>query len=153
MSIAVRMLDGPVPAEHAAWPGADETGAVGAVLCFEGIVRAIEEGRAIVALDYEAYEPMASQELHRLAEEVCASFGLRGVEVVHSRGRVPVGQCSFRLRIAAEHRAEALRAMAAFIDRLKQDVPIWKTPVYHAADAPARATVHRPAKTKRAESE
>jgi molybdopterin synthase catalytic subunit len=39
------------------------------------------------------------------------------------------GQCSFRLQVASAHRAEALAAMTEFIDRLKRDVPIWKSPV------------------------
>jgi molybdopterin synthase catalytic subunit len=50
--------------------------------------------------------------------------------VEHSRGRVAAGECSFRLRVAASHRPEALRAVEEFIDRMKRDVPIWKTPVY-----------------------
>ena len=130
MSIDVHMVDGPLPAVPAGqWTGAGDV-ETGAVVQFEGIVRARENGRLIHALEYEVYEPMASSELRRLAENVCRTFELRAVHVEHSRGRVLVGQCAFRLHIAARHRAEALRAIEIFMDRLKQDVPIWKTPVY-----------------------
>ena len=73
---------------------------------------------------------MATQQLRDLAQELAASHGLTAIIVEHSRGVVPVGQCSFRLRIAATHRKEALEAMELFIDRMKRDVPIWKRPVY-----------------------
>jgi len=130
MNISVHIQEGPLPECRRARADCGDAGAAGAVVCFEGVVRASENGRPITALDYEVYEPMATRELQRVAEDVLRSCGLLAVSVVHSRGRVPVGQCSFRLHVAGAHRAEALRAVAVFIDRLKQDVPIWKTAVY-----------------------
>lgn len=125
MKLAVRIVDGPLAETAPVWapPGA------GAVVCFEGVARPTEHGEPIATLDYEAYEPMASRELERLAREVLHEFGLLGVLVEHSRGRVAVGERSFRLRVAALHRNEALAALERFIDRLKQDVPIWKQAV------------------------
>jgi molybdopterin synthase catalytic subunit len=52
--------------------------------------------------------------------------GLVAILVEHSKGFVPVGQCSFRLLVAGTHRRESLAAMSEFIDRMKRDVPIWK---------------------------
>lgn len=125
-AVQVHILPGPL-AEPVAW--SCEAGA-GAVICFEGIARPLEAGRRIVALDYEAYEPMASRMLQRLGLEMVQQHGLIGLCVEHSTGRVDVGRCSFRLRIASPHRKEALAAMDAFIDRMKQDVPLWKRPVF-----------------------
>ena len=102
----------------------------GALVVFEGIVLPREDGRPITALDYEAYQPMAATQLRRLGEEMVRRHGLLGLSVEHSRGRIRVGECSFRLRIASRHRPEALRATEQFIDRLKRDVPIWKTAVF-----------------------
>lgn len=131
MSVRCTIVDGPLSAhrdgEHAADPAA---GGAGAILSFDGVVRAAEDDRVIEALDYEAYEPMACDELRRLAADVLGRHGLRSIAVWHSRGRVAVGECSFRLVVTAAHRAEALRAMAEFIDRMKRDVPIWKRPVW-----------------------
>lgn len=114
-----------------------ESGTVGATLRFEGIVRRVEPdpssggaARDLRALDYQTYDPMAERELERLADKVCEQFGLRSIMALHSRGRVDVGEVSFVLEIASAHRAEAISAMAAFIDRLKQDVPIWKQAVW-----------------------
>lgn len=110
-------------------PDASIEGA-GGRLVFEGIVRELEDGRRLAALAYEAYEPMASRMLGRLAEQIALSHGLLRLHVEHSRGEVPVGAASLRVVIDARHRAEALAAMGEFIDLLKRDVPIWKSPVW-----------------------
>ncbi len=125
MSVSVHITEGPLPPEG---PAASPDGR-GATLVFEGVVRPSEEEDPITALDYEAYEPMASKMLHRLGEEVVGAFGLLALSVEHSVGRIAVGERSFRLRVVSYHRKEALAATDAFIDRLKQDVPIWKTAV------------------------
>ena len=123
MQIAVHILHGPLGAP-VAWHIADSGG--GALVQFEGIARPIENGQPIAALEYEAYEPMAAKLLHRLSEDIVHRHGLIGLCVEHSTGRVAAGECSFRLRLAAYHRKEALAAMDEFIDRMKRDVPIWK---------------------------
>ena len=121
-AVVVRIHDGPLPAKAAS---CFQEGA-GAAVAFEGLVRPIEDGRIIVALDYEVYEPMALRVLEDLARDMLQTHGLVGIAVEHSRGRVQPGECSFRLQIAARHRQEALAGMAEFIDRMKRDAPIWK---------------------------
>jgi len=106
----------------------------GAVICFEGVVRPHEADQPIAGLHYQSYDPMAQQELDRLAREAVDRFAVLAVRVEHSRGFVANGACSFRLRIASAHRKEGLAAMDAFIDQMKQVVPIWKRPV--PADQP-----------------
>lgn len=133
------IIDGPVTAQAEAaarsaiqsdLAPASLSGSVGARLRFEGIVRRLESGRELVALDYHTYDPMAERELCSLARDVAERHGLSSIIVLHSRGRVPVGQASFTLEVSSPHRPPALAAIAEFIDRLKQDVPIWKQPVW-----------------------
>ncbi len=126
MSVTIKIIDGPLPSTAVAWafPGA------GATFCFDGIVRPNEDGRPIVALDYEAYEPMASRMLEKIARELLEKHALLAIQVEHSRGRVRNGEVSYRLRIASKHRKEGIAALDEFTDRLKKDVPIWKTAVY-----------------------
>jgi len=125
MNSQVHIIEGPLAPSPAPW----EVEGAGAVICFEGVVRPTEAGCRILALDYEVYEPMASEMLRALADELAGRFALLGVCVEHSRGRVAVGQRSFRLRVGSRHRLEGLSALAEFIDRMKQDVPIWKSAV------------------------
>jgi len=109
---------------------ASPTHAIGATVVFEGIVRTDEAGRAIRALSYEAYEPMATNSLTELARDILSKHALIAITVEHSRGEVAAGERSFRLTIDSAHRKEALAAMDEFIDRMKRDVPIWKSPIY-----------------------
>lgn len=124
MSIHVAIHDGPLGAAEP-WP----VRGAGAVLCFEGVVRPLEDAQPIAGLTYDIYDPMAEQELSRLAGQAMEQFGLLAVHVEHSRGFVANFACSFRLRIASAHRKEALAAMDWFIDRMKQQAPIWKRSV------------------------
>lgn len=98
----------------------------GAVILFEGLVRPIENDASIAGLFYEVYEPMATTLLNDLALQTAKKFELIAVHVEHSKGFVPVYDCSFRLLVASKHRAEGLAAMDEFIIRMKQEVPIWK---------------------------
>lgn len=122
MSVRVAIIDGPLSPRAPATAGPS----AGAVVVFEGVVREREGDGAIVALDYEAYEPMASRMIEAVGRDVVTRHGLVSLSCEHSRGRVAVGERSFRLVIAAPHRKEALAAADEFIDRLKRDVPIWK---------------------------
>lgn len=122
-----RIVDGPVPSHPLAV--ASHAGA-GAVLTFHGVVRPLEEGREILGLDYETYDPMAERLLRELAADAVERFDLLGFRVLHSRGFVPVGQDSLVAEAAGAHRKETLEAMAWYIHRMKKDVPIWKRAVF-----------------------
>lgn len=126
MSVRASIIDGPLT-DALAGPAA---AGVGARLRFDGIVRGLEGGRPLLALDYQTYDPMALHELANLARAVTAQHGLLALTALHSRGRVAVGEVSFILEVQSAHRAEALAALADFIDRMKRDVPIWKRPLW-----------------------
>ncbi|MFM8719360.1 MAG: molybdopterin synthase catalytic subunit [Chthoniobacterales bacterium] len=101
-------------------------GTSGAVVEFAGVVRAKEGERVIDGLQYEAYDAMARSEMERILRDLEKQFPCHSVEVKHRKARVPVGEAAIVVRVAAKHRAEAFGMLAAFMDRLKQDVPIWK---------------------------
>jgi len=139
VSVTVSIVNGALA--PAAPTGAD---GAGAVVLFEGVVRPQEDGAPIEALDYEAYQPMAERMLARIADDLVERFGLIEMRIEHSRGRVGVGERSFRLVVCAPHRKEALQTMDEFIDRMKRDVPIWKRPVHaHAAESSPAAPASR----------
>ncbi|MEI6274068.1 MAG: molybdenum cofactor biosynthesis protein MoaE [Phycisphaerae bacterium] len=131
MSVLISISQGPLSSDRLlALLSASAAHAVGATVVFEGIVRANEQGRTIRALSYEAYEPMATNSLTQLANDILSKHTLIAITVEHSRGEVAAGERSFRLAIDSAHRKEALAAMDEFIDRMKRDVPIWKTAIY-----------------------
>ncbi len=122
MAVRVRLTDGAL----GGMVRAPFTPGCGARIMFDGVVRPEEDGQGITGLEYEAYRPMAEQQLERIGQELVEQHGLISMNIEHSIGFVPNFACSFRLVIESAHRKEGLRAMDAFIDRLKQDVPIWK---------------------------
>ena len=98
----------------------------GAVLTFEGVVRDNSRGRRTLYLDYEAYEPMAQNEMQKLAAAAMERFAVRSVAIVHRVGRLEIGEASVCIVVAAAHRGAAYEASRYLIDTLKRTVPIWK---------------------------
>jgi molybdopterin synthase catalytic subunit len=105
---------------------AGDNGESGAWVEFTGVVRGQEDGQPIVALEYEAYDTMAVSEMRRLLAELADRHPCQAAMVIHRTGIVPVGEAAIYATVAARHRAEAFRLLTSFLDRLKQDVPIWK---------------------------
>lgn len=100
---------------------------VGASVEFLGIVRELEHGAALAGLHYEAHESMAERQLRRIFSELAATHPVQSVEFIHRLGWVPVGEASLFIRVLSAHRGEALRFTGDAIDRMKADVPIWKS--------------------------
>src|SRR5205809_1611466 len=82
----------------------------GAVAVFLGTTRDHHQGRRVVRLAYEAYEPMALAALERLEREAVGRFGVAACRIVHRLGEVPVGEASVAVVVAAGHRAPAFDA-------------------------------------------
>ncbi len=99
---------------------------VGALAEFTGTVRGEENSHPISALVYEAYQPMAETVMRLLLTELAIAHPCLSVRVQHRTGIVRVGEAAIHIAVQARHRAEAFALLAAFMDRLKQDVPIWK---------------------------
>jgi MoaE-MoaD fusion protein len=98
----------------------------GATVVFEGVVRNQTRGRKTLYLDYEAYEPMALQQMEGLAEQALKQFQIREAALVHRLGRLEIGETSVLIVVASAHRAAAFDACRWLIDTLKRTVPIWK---------------------------
>jgi len=98
----------------------------GAIVLFVGTVREFSHGKSVVALTYEAYEPMATKELRHIAEEMLQRWQLCKVAIVHRVGTLLVGEISVAIVVSASHRANAFEAARYAIERIKEIVPIWK---------------------------
>jgi molybdopterin synthase catalytic subunit len=102
----------------------------GAVVTFAGVVRDNNRGKRVVLLEYEAYPEMALKMMERIAEEIRANWGLRGVAIQHRVGRLNIGETSVLIAVAAPHRDDAFAACQYAINRLKRIVPIWKKEIF-----------------------
>ena len=106
----------------------------GALAVFLGTTRDHHEGRKVVSLAYEAYEPMALAALEVLEREALERFEVAACRVVHRLGEVPTGEASVAVVVAAAHRASAFDACRWTMDELKRRVPIWKKERFQGGD-------------------
>ena len=102
----------------------------GALALFLGTSRDHHEGRRVLRLGYEAYEPMALAALEKLERVACARFAIASCTIVHRLGDVPIAEASVAVIVAAGHRGPAFDACRWTMDELKRAVPIWKKEFY-----------------------
>jgi molybdopterin synthase catalytic subunit len=98
----------------------------GAVATFVGTTRDHNQGRRVLYLEYEAYEPLALRSFEQIAAEGRERWPDVTLAIHHRAGRVNVGEPSVVIAAASPHRAHAFAAARYAIERVKQIAPIWK---------------------------
>jgi molybdopterin synthase catalytic subunit len=104
----------------------------GGIAVFLGTTRAENnaDGRALVALDYDAYAEMAQTQLADLARRARDRWHISRLVIQHRTGRVAVGEASVLIAVSTPHRAEAFEACKWLIDTLKSEAAIWKKEIW-----------------------
>lgn len=102
------------------------TGAEGAVVTFEGVVRNHTGSRSTLCLDYECYESMALKLMARIGRDIAATREIGHIAIVHRLGRMLIGETSVAIVVTAPHRRPAFDAALEAINQVKKTVPIWK---------------------------
>jgi molybdopterin synthase catalytic subunit len=102
----------------------------GATVTLDGYAREWTRSRRTLYLVYEAYEPMALQEMKRLGGEAHDRFEIAYIGIVHRTGRLEIGETSVVISVGAPHRKAAFEACEWAIRELKRTVPIWKKEVF-----------------------
>ena len=107
---------------------------IGAVASFVGLVRDHNQGRRVLHLEYDAYEPLAVRGLDRIREEAAERWPAARLMIHHRIGRLSIGEASVAIAAASPHRADAFAACRYAIERIKQIVPIWKHEFFDGGD-------------------
>jgi molybdopterin synthase catalytic subunit len=108
---------------------AAQSPACGGSVVFVGRVRQVSRGKSVRYLEYDAYPEMAVAKMREIAAAIQDRWGTDRVAIVHRLGRLEIGEATIAIGVAAPHRAEAFEACRYAIDRLKEEVPIWKKEV------------------------
>jgi len=118
----------PQPLDAAAAVAFVTDGRAGGIDVFLGTTRAetASDGRELIALDYEAYEQMAGEQLRDLARRAREQWPIVKLALLHRTGRVAIGQPSVLIAVSTPHRGDAFAACRWLIDTLKKDAAIWK---------------------------
>lgn len=124
-----------------------ESDTAGAVVSFSGVVRNHDGGKAVERLSYSAHptahQVMADVVARLVAEQNAAeqntagddaagdaSAGTPGQPVriwaAHRIGMLEIGDPALVCAVSASHRGQAFAVCSELVDRIKEQVPIWK---------------------------
>jgi molybdopterin synthase catalytic subunit len=106
----------------------------GAIVPFIGTTRNNNEGRTVIALDYDGYREMAEKELARIGEEAKKKWSICKMAIVHRLGPVQIGEASVIIVVSSAHRDAAFAASRFAIEEIKKTVPIWKKEVFEGGE-------------------
>lgn len=126
----ILITDSPIAAGDSRFDVSDPS--AGGIAMFLGTTRGERrsDGVELVALDYEAFEPMAVAEIRKLLAAARDRWPIVKAAVVHRVGRVNLAEPSVLIAVSTPHRGEAFEACRFLIDELKKSVPIWKKEVW-----------------------
>jgi molybdopterin synthase catalytic subunit len=106
----------------------------GAIATFIGTTRNNNEGRKVIALDYDGYSEMAEKELARIGEDAKTKWPICRMAIVHRLGPVQITEASVIIAVSAGHRDAAFAACRFAIEEIKRTVPIWKKEMYEGGE-------------------
>ena len=109
-------------------------GEAGAIATFIGTTRNNNEGRTVVALDYDGYAEMAEKELARIGEDAKKRWQICRMAIVHRLGPVQITEASVVIAVSSGHRDAAFGACRFAIEEIKRTVPIWKKEVFEGGE-------------------
>lgn len=122
---AVHVLLTDVPSVDRA-VAATSSPSAGGTVTFIGTVRDNCEHGRVDALEYTAYDAMATKVMHEIASEAASKWTLHAVAIEHAVGRRAAGEITFVVVCSAAHRGEAFDACSYVVDEVKSRVPVWK---------------------------
>ncbi|MEV7663922.1 molybdenum cofactor biosynthesis protein MoaE [Paenarthrobacter sp. NPDC089316] len=107
-----------------------ESDTAGAVVSFSGVVRNHDDGKAVDRLSYSAH-PTAHKVMTDVVAQLVAEHSGEADQPVriwaaHRIGLLEIGDPALVCAVAAAHRGQAFAVCSELVDRVKEQVPIWK---------------------------
>ncbi len=100
--------------------------AIGAVACFVGTVRDLNEGSTVAAMELEHYPGMTEKALENIVAEAQRRWPGIEVLIVHRVGKLaPLDQIVL-VATTSMHRGDAFASCEFVMDYLKTEAPFWK---------------------------
>jgi molybdopterin synthase catalytic subunit len=126
--VNVRVLDAPFEpyAELAAYRPAGDPGKIGAMACFVGFMRDLNEGDAVRAMTLEHYPGMTEKALGKLRDAAIERWQLSDALLIHRVGDLAPSDPIVLVAAWSPHRNAALEACRFLIEELKHSAPFWK---------------------------
>lgn len=108
----------------------------GAETLFVGTVRNHNQGKEVLGVSYDVFEPLARQSFREICEEAQRQWGHElSLYIVHGKGRLVIGGISIVIAAGSPHRDEAFKACRYIIEEIKHRSPVWKLEHYTDGDS------------------
>jgi molybdopterin synthase catalytic subunit len=99
---------------------------VGAVACFVGVVRDLNDGDSVASMTLEHYPGMTEKALEGIVAQARQRWDLYEVLVVHRVGELRPTDPIVLVIVTSAHRGAAFAACEFVMDYLKTEAPFWK---------------------------
>ena len=104
---------------------------IGAHNIFLGQIRKdIVDDQEVCAIEYTSYEMMAITKMQEIKEEVFDKYNLICMHVLHSLGKIQVGEICLFVFTSSKHRKMANDACQEIVERIKNELPIWGREIF-----------------------
>ncbi len=101
-------------------------GDAGGIVSFTGVARDATGGKAVAALELDAYPGFTEPAIAAMEAEARARFPVLDLLIVHRYGVIRPGDAIVFVAAAAVHRRAAFQAADFLMDYLKTRAPFWK---------------------------
>ena len=98
----------------------------GGIATFTGIVRRVNDDIETNAIDFEKYEGVADRAIEKICYELREKDDIIDVLIHHKSGLIKSGEDIVYIVVAAAHRKELFETLVKALERIKEEVPIWK---------------------------
>ena len=99
---------------------------VGAVACFVGLVRDMNQETRVQEMTLEHYPGMTERALEDIVREAAARWQIQDSLIIHRVGQLRPCDPIVLVAVACAHRGEAFAACEFIMDALKTRAPFWK---------------------------
>jgi molybdopterin synthase catalytic subunit len=99
---------------------------VGAVCCFVGTVREVNEAQTVQSMELEHYPGMTETSIAAIVVQARERFGIRAATVIHRVGPLNPADQIVLVAVTSTHRGASFQACEFIMDYLKTQAPFWK---------------------------
>ncbi len=124
MTVRVQTADFDMGAEISALRASNPK--IGAVACFLGTVRDLNDGVGVSGMTLEHYPGMTEKSLEAIVEQATQRWNLEAALIVHRVGPLQPMDQIVLVVTASAHRGHAFSSCEFIMDFLKTEAPFWK---------------------------
>ena len=109
----------------------------GAVICFVGTVRDLNENKTVTGITYDAKVSMVIKSFEEIYKEADYKLNIdeKAVFIEHVKGYVGLKEKSIIIGVACKHRDQVFALSRYIIEEIKKRSPIWKKEHYENEDS------------------